>query len=99
MTLSLPVRWHERCSVEAGSGRGFTAEVERSEEVMAALAANLDLLKLGQEVRTAIGLGVVAAVSKIDSLVYVTFSNCRGLYIFRPEQIERPESSNNPEQP
>jgi hypothetical protein len=66
---------------------------------MAALAANLDLLKLGQEVRTAIGLGVVAAVSKIDSLVYVTFSNTRGLYIFRPEQIERPENPSNPEQP
>ena len=58
---------------------------------MTVLAANLGLLELGQKVRTAFGLGVIAAVSQIDSLVYVTFSNSRGLYVFRPEQLELAE--------
>ena len=62
---------------------------------MAVLVASVELFKLGQSVRTAFGRGVISAISKIDSLVYVSLANCRGLYIFRPEQVE-PEDSQNP---
>jgi hypothetical protein len=60
---------------------------------MGVLAAGVDLFELGQSVRTAFGRGVVSAVSRIDSLVYVTLTNCSGLYVFRPEQVEAEEKS------
>ena len=46
-----------------------------------------NLWQLGQWVKTPFGLGVVAAVSHIDSLIYVTVSDCPGLYVFRPEHL------------
>ena len=55
---------------------------------MGVLTESVDLFQLGQRVRTAFGRGVVASISHIDSLVYVTFANCRDLYVFRPEQLE-----------
>ncbi|HMG36811.1 MAG TPA: hypothetical protein VKM94_22945 [Blastocatellia bacterium] len=59
---------------------------------MAVLVASVEPLKLGQSVRTTFGRGVISAISKIDSIVYVSLVNCSGLYIFRPEQVE-PEDS------
>jgi hypothetical protein len=55
------------------------------------MAGSIDLLRLGESVKTALGLGVVQAISRIDSVVYVTLSKRTGLYIFRPEQLEQVE--------
>ena len=47
----------------------------------------------GQKVRTSFGPGVVSAFSEIDLIVYVALSNRRsGLYLLRPEQVERLEA-------
>ena len=46
----------------------------------------------GQKVSTSFGPGVVSAFSAIDLIVYVALSNDRtGLYLLRPEQVERLE--------
>jgi hypothetical protein len=47
----------------------------------------------GQKVRTNFGPGVVSAFSEIDLIVYVALSTRRsGLYLLRPEQVERLEA-------
>jgi hypothetical protein len=65
---------------------------------MAVLAASVDYLQLGQKVRTAFGRGTVSSISRIDSLVYVTLTNCRDLYVFRPEQVEADEQDQDEEE-
>lgn len=70
---------------------------EGSSIKMGVLAASIDLFQQGQNVRTAFGSGVVASISRIDSLVYVTFANCRDLYVFRPEQVEVEEEKKSNE--
>jgi hypothetical protein len=56
---------------------------------MSALASNVEAFSLGQKVQTSFGLGIISAISHIDSILYVTLSkSTASLYIFRPEQVE-----------
>lgn len=56
---------------------------------MSALSSAVELFSPGQRVRTGLGLGIVSAISLIDSIVYVTLSrDPAALYLFRPEQVE-----------
>ena len=56
---------------------------------MSALATNVEAFSLGQQVQTSFGRGIISAISRIDSILYVTLSkNTASLYIFRPEQVE-----------
>jgi hypothetical protein len=68
---------------------------ERDQCMNVFCSGNTDGLKSfwpGQKVRTNFGPGVVSAFSEIDLIVYVALSNHRsGLYLFRPEQVERLE--------
>ena len=56
---------------------------------MSALLSSVDSFTLGQRVLTGFGPGIVSAISRIDSIIYVTLSKePAGLYIMRPEQVE-----------
>ena len=56
---------------------------------MSALANSVEAFSLGQKVQTSFGIGIINAISHIDSILYVTLSNdAASLYIFRPEQVE-----------
>jgi hypothetical protein len=56
---------------------------------MSALLSSVESFTTGQKVLTGFGPGVVSAISRIDSIIYVTLSNePAGLYIMRPEQVE-----------
>jgi hypothetical protein len=56
---------------------------------MSALLANVEAFNLGQKVQTSFGPGIISAISRIDSIIYVTLSKkADGLYLFRPEQVE-----------
>ena len=56
---------------------------------MHALSSSIESFGPGQKVQTDFGPGVVAAISHIDSIIYVTLSKePTGLYLFRPEQVE-----------
>ena len=56
---------------------------------MSALLASVETFNLGQKVQTSFGPGIISAISRIDSIIYVTLSKkADGLYLFRPEQVE-----------
>ena len=56
---------------------------------MSALLASIETFNLGQKVQTSFGPGIISAISRIDSIIYVTLSKkADGLYLFRPEQVE-----------
>lgn len=56
---------------------------------MSALLLSVESFTTGQRVLTGFGPGVVSAISRIDSIIYVTLSNePAGLYLMRPEQVE-----------
>jgi hypothetical protein len=56
---------------------------------MPVLQSNVESYSPDQRVRTSFGLGIVKAVSHIDSIVYVTLVNDpASLYLFHPEQVE-----------
>lgn len=56
---------------------------------MSALLSSVDSFTLGQRVLTGFGPGIVSAISRIDSIIYVTLSKePAGLYVLRPEQVE-----------
>jgi hypothetical protein len=56
---------------------------------MSALLASVEAFNLGQKVQTSFGPGIISAISRIDSIIYVTLSKkADGLYLFRPEQVE-----------
>jgi hypothetical protein len=58
-------------------------------KAMSALANRVEAYHLGQKVQTSFGPGIISAISRIDSILYVTLSkNTASLYIFRPEQVE-----------
>lgn len=56
---------------------------------MSALSPSMEAFNLGQKVRTSFGTGVIAAINRIDSIIYVTLvRRAASLYLFRPEQLE-----------
>ncbi|HKP85838.1 MAG TPA: hypothetical protein VJZ26_07070 [Blastocatellia bacterium] len=56
---------------------------------MSALQSSIEAFNLGQKVQTSFGPGIVSAISRIDSIIYVILSKkADGLYLFRPEQVE-----------
>lgn len=56
---------------------------------MSALLPSMEAFNLGQKVRTSFGTGVIAAINRIDSIIYVTLvRRAASLYLFRPEQLE-----------
>ncbi|HJQ68587.1 MAG TPA: hypothetical protein VKA70_06430 [Blastocatellia bacterium] len=56
---------------------------------MSAVLPSVESFVTGQKVLTGFGPGVVSAISRVDSIIYVTLSNePTGLYIMRPEQVE-----------
>ena len=56
---------------------------------MHTLATNVESFSPGQRVQTSFGLGIVSAVSRVDSIIYVSLSGkSGGLYLLRPEQVE-----------
>lgn len=56
---------------------------------MSALAGNVEAFSLGQKVQTSFGPGTISAISRIDSILYVTLLKSNAsLYLFRPEQVE-----------
>ena len=56
---------------------------------MSALLSSVESFTTGQRVLTGFGPGVVSAISRVDSIIYVTLSNePAGLYLMRPEQVE-----------
>jgi len=56
---------------------------------MSALHSNLESFNTGQRVETSFGSGIISAISRIDSIIYVTLSSRpAGLYLFRPEQVK-----------
>lgn len=56
---------------------------------MSALLASVESFNLGQKVQTSFGPGIISAISRVDSIIYVTLSKkADGLYLFRPEQVE-----------
>ena len=60
---------------------------------MSALA-NIELFSPGQRVQTGLGPGVISAISRIDSIIYVALSRKpAALYLFRPEQVEPIDSN------
>jgi hypothetical protein len=62
---------------------------KEGEVIMSALLSSVESFTTGQKVLTGFGPGVVSAISRIDSIIYVTLSNePAGLYIMRPEQVE-----------
>jgi len=57
--------------------------------LMSALLSSVESFVTGQKVLTGFGPGVVSAISRIDSIIYVTLSDePAGLYIMRPEQFK-----------
>lgn len=57
----------------------------------------LEAFHTGQPVVTGFGPGVIRAISFVDNLIYVALSNPRsGLYVLRPEQVEVPDSLQEP---
>lgn len=62
---------------------------------MSALPTSVEAFNLGQKVQTSFGPGIISAISRIDSIIYVILSKkADGLYLFRPEQVELLENSN-----
>jgi hypothetical protein len=56
---------------------------------MSALVSSTESFTTGQKVLTGFGPGVVSAISRVDSIIYVTLSKePSGLYLMRPEQVE-----------
>jgi len=56
---------------------------------MSALPSSLDAFNLGQKVRTSFGMGIISAINRIDSIIYVILPKREAsLYLFRPEQLE-----------
>lgn len=56
---------------------------------MSALLSTIEAFNLGQKVQTSFGPGVISAISRVDSIIYVTLlKKADGLYLFRPEQVE-----------
>jgi hypothetical protein len=56
---------------------------------MLALSSSVEAFNLGQKVQTSFGPGIISAISRIDSIIYVILSRkADGLYLFRPEQVE-----------
>ena len=56
---------------------------------MQVLQATVESYSPNQKVRTSFGIGIVKAISHIDSIVYVTLLNDpASLYLFHPEQVE-----------
>jgi len=56
---------------------------------MSVLSPSLEAFNLGQKVRTSFGMGVISAINRIDSIIYVTLARrAASLYLFRPEQLE-----------
>jgi len=56
---------------------------------MSALSSNVEAFNLGQKVQTSFGPGIISAISRVDSIIYVILSKrADGLYLFRPEQVE-----------
>ena len=56
---------------------------------MSALLASIETFNLGQKVQTSFGPGIISAISRVDSIIYVILSKrADGLYLFRPEQVE-----------
>ena len=56
---------------------------------MSALATGVEAFSLGQKVKTSFGPGIINAINRIDSILYVILSkDATSLYIFRPEQVE-----------
>jgi hypothetical protein len=56
---------------------------------MLALSSSLEAFNLGQKVQTSFGPGIISAISRVDSIIYVILSRkADGLYLFRPEQVE-----------
>jgi hypothetical protein len=57
-------------------------------------ALSIEVLSPGQRVKTGFGLGVISAISRIDSIIYVALSGKpTALYLLRPEQVEPIDSS------
>jgi hypothetical protein len=81
-----------------GQQKNQEPHLRKREQCMNAIgsthAEEINSFSPGQKVRTSFGLGVVSAFSEIDLIVYVALSNRpSGLYLFRPEQVERLEAS------
>ena len=56
---------------------------------MLALSSSIEAFNLGQKVQTSFGPGIISAISRVDSIIYVILSRkADGLYLFRPEQVE-----------
>ncbi len=56
---------------------------------MSALYSSVESFNTGQRVETSFGPGIISAISRIDSIIYVTLaSRPTGLYLFRPEQVK-----------
>lgn len=63
---------------------------------MSALATGVEAFSLGQRVQTSFGDGTVSAISRIDSVLYVTLAkDSTSLYILRPEQVEAADHVND----
>ena len=56
---------------------------------MPALSSSIESFNPGQRVQTSFGLGIISAISHVDSIIYVMLSEQpAGLYLFRPDQVE-----------
>jgi len=56
---------------------------------MPALSSSIETFNPGQIVQTSFGLGIISAISHVDSIIYVMLSKQpTGLYLFRPDQVE-----------
>jgi hypothetical protein len=63
--------------------------VKEGQVLMSVLLSSVESFTTGQRVLTGFGPGVVSAISRVDSIIYVTLSNePAGLYLMRPEQVE-----------
>jgi len=47
---------------------------------MSVLSPSLEAFNLGQKVRTSFGMGVISAINRIDSIIYVTRLRGVGLW-------------------
>ena len=60
--------------------------------------SNVELYSPDQRVRTSFGLGIVKAISHVDSIVYVALVNDpASLYLFHPEQVEAVDEEGEPD--
>ncbi len=56
--------------------------------MMSALYTDIETFSLGQRVLTRFGPGIVSAINRIDSIIYVALSKApSALYLLKPEQV------------